>query len=95
MKKINEFRLVDGSYDLQEVKEIVLTLLDDKIKFHQLKAFSASERIGEEDSNSQVRLLDLGKSKKELIELFTSLKDDPELFNKKFKVYSEVKIELI
>ena len=42
MKVLNEFRLVDGEYDLQELKEIVLTLLDDKIKFHQLKDFSDS-----------------------------------------------------
>ena len=49
MKVLNDFKLVDGVYNLQEVKEIVLTLLDDKIKFHQLKDFSDSERLGKTD----------------------------------------------
>ena len=62
MKVLNDFKLVDGVYNLQEVKEIVLTLLDDKIKFHQLKDFSDSERLGKtDDSHSKKRLKDLKK----------------------------------
>ena len=96
MKLLNEFRLVDGEYNLQEVKEIVLNLIDDKIKFHQLKAFSDNERLGEttnEHSNS--RLNDLKSSKNEIIQLIQTLSNDEESESKKFKIYSEVKIELI
>lgn len=96
MKLLNEFRLVDGEYNLQEVKEIVLNLIDDKIKFHQLKAFSDNERLGEtinEHSNS--RLNDLKSSKNDLIQLLETLSNTDESEAKKFKIYSEVKIELI
>jgi cytochrome oxidase Cu insertion factor (SCO1/SenC/PrrC family) len=95
MKVLNEFRLVDGEYDLQELKEIVLTLLDDKIKFHQLKDFSDSERLGKtDDTQSKKRLKDLKNSKENIIAIINDLSNNKE-GNKKFKVYSEVKIERV
>ena len=96
MKLLNEFRLVDGVYDLQEVKEIIFNLIDDKIKFHQLKAFSDNIRLGEIDNeHSNLRLNDLKSSKNDLIQLLEALSNTDSSEGKKFKIYSEVKIELI
>jgi len=96
MKLLNEFRLVDGVYDLQEVKEIMFNLIDDKIKFHQLKAFSDNIRLGEiVNEHSNLRLNDLKSSKNDLIQLLESLSNTDSSEGKKFKIYSEVKIELI
>lgn len=96
MKLLNEFRLVDGVYDLQEVKEIIFNLIDDKIKFHQLKAFSDNIRLGEiVNEHSNLRLNDLKSSKNDLIQLLETLSNTEENEGKKFKIYSEVKIELI
>jgi hypothetical protein len=95
MKVLNDFKLVDGVYNLQEVKEIVLTLLDDKIKFHQLKDFSDSERLGKtDDSHSKKRLKDLKNSKSNLIKIINDLSENEE-GKGEYRVYSEVKIEKI
>ena len=95
MKVLNDFKLVDGVYNLQEVKEIVLTLLDDKIKFHQLKDFSDSERLGKtDDSHSKKRLKDLKNGKSNLIKIINDLSENEE-GKGEYRVYSEVKIEKI
>ena len=95
MKVLNDFKLVDWVYNLQEVKEIVLTLLDDKIKFHQLKDFSDSERLGKtDDSHSKKRLKDLKNSKSNLIKIINDLSENEE-GKGEYRVYSEVKIEKI
>lgn len=96
MKVLNEFRLVDGVYDLEEVKDIVLNLINDKIKFHQLKDFSNNERLGETDNTqSKIRLADLKNSKDNLIDIIDALSNEEADGEKKFRVYSEVKIEMI
>ena len=72
-----------------------MNLLDDKIKFHQLKDFSDSERLGKtDDSHSKKRLKDLKDSKSNLISIINDL-SEKEGGAGKYKVYSEVRIEKI
>ena len=72
-----------------------MTLLDDKIKFHQLKDFSDSERLGKtDDSHSKKRLKDLKNSKSNLIKIINDLSENEE-GKGEYRVYSEVKIEKI
>jgi len=83
--------LVDGTYELQEVQEILLKLLDDKISFHQVKNFSSHEMKGKVDEGSAQRLKSLEKSRDKLKEF---LKNE-ELKNKKIRLHSEVFIEVL
>ncbi len=91
MKQYNAITLVDGTYDLKEVQEILLKLLDDKISFHQVKNFSSHEMKGLVDKGSDQRLKSLEKSREKLKEFLKS--DD--LKDKKIRLHSEVFIEVL
>jgi hypothetical protein len=43
------FKLIDGIFTPKEASEILLNLYISKLKFHQMKQFSAQERLGEDD----------------------------------------------
>ena len=91
MRKYNAITLVEGTYEVEEVKEILLNLLNDKIKFHQLKKFSNNEKNGEEDQQSIDRLSQLKVSYEKLVEFLAN----PEYSGKKFRLKSEVFLEEI
>jgi len=91
MRKYNAITLVEGTYDVEEVKEILLNLLNDKIKFHQLKKFSNHEKNGEEDQQSIDRLSQLKVSYEKLVEFLAN----QEHSGKKFRLKSEVFLEEI
>lgn len=44
MEKSTHFKLVKGTFSPSESKEILFKLINSKIKFHQLEAFSLKER---------------------------------------------------
>ena len=51
--------LIDGKFKSAEAKKILLTLLHDKIKYHELEVFSNQERFGTELVNSNQRIKEL------------------------------------
>ena len=42
MKTKHEIELIAGTYSASDANEILMNLISDKIKFHQLKNFSSS-----------------------------------------------------
>ncbi|MDB2448737.1 hypothetical protein N9W78_00395 [bacterium] len=65
----NHFQLITGDFEADEAQEILLSLIDNKIGFHERKDFSLQERFGETEPSVLNRLDQLRQTKKELSEL--------------------------
>ena len=60
------FQLIDGRFDVDEAKDVLMGLLNHKIQFHELKNFSWKERYGTENDQSNKRLRELNKDRERL-----------------------------
>lgn len=66
MDKI-KITLVDGIYDTEDSREILLELLTHKIEFHRRKQFSSYLKYGHEKSDSLKRIQELTEARNELL----------------------------
>ena len=82
-----DLKLVDTEFNTEEAKEVVLSLFDYKIRFHQRKRFSNEERFDKDIHHSTVRIAELKKEKEKLLEYFTGLDKDARI-----RVSSKVEI---
>jgi hypothetical protein len=80
--------LIDGIFTSAEMKEVVLTMINNKINFHHLKNLRSLEREGHEDENSSKRLVELHALK---VEINTLNFDANELV----KLKSTIEIEVL
>ncbi len=90
MKTKHEIELIAGTYSASDANEILMNLLSDKIKFHQLKNFSSSERLDKNDHNSLIRISELEECKKQVIELVAQASES----NQKFTIHSQIVMTL-
>ncbi|MDQ3375045.1 MAG: hypothetical protein M3521_14310 [Acidobacteriota bacterium] len=56
MKKTKTVNLIKGNFAPEEATEVLLELLNSKIKFHSMKIWSSEERLGKPDALSQQKL---------------------------------------
>lgn len=88
---IIEHKLISGEYKHAEAREILLSLIDSKIKFHNLNAFSTEERFGAKDKESSKRLLELKSMRAEIVALLKA--SEPGDFS--YKISSSIAIEVV
>ncbi len=67
----HDFKLIDTTYKVKDAKEVLLSLLDDKIKFLGMQVFSLSERFGTDTIHLEKRMAALKKERENLIKLFS------------------------
>ena len=71
---MKNIKLIKGEFTPELAKKIVISLLDDKIKFHAVKIFSDTEKgITFGVDESKLRYKELKKQRNELIEYFDGL----------------------
>lgn len=58
--------LINGIFSPSEMKEVVLSIISNKINFHHLKNLRSLEKEGLEDENSKKRLFELHQLKVEV-----------------------------
>ena len=80
--------LIDGIFTSAEMKEVVLTMINNKINFHHLKNLRSLEREGHEDENSSKWLFELHALKFEI----NTLNFDA---NELVKLKSTIEIEVL
>jgi len=91
MNTSEKLTLIDGKFGLDEAKGILMNVFSTKIQFHELKNFSAQERLGKEDATSNKRIPEL----KQCIKKIESLLTQAESMNKKLIITSEVHIAFV
>ena len=65
----NDIKLIDGIFNADDAAEILFSVLEAKIRFHNLQMMSVSERFNGSTSIHESRLQDLENSKKTVTEL--------------------------
>ncbi|HMR89226.1 MAG TPA: hypothetical protein PKD51_13790 [Saprospiraceae bacterium] len=78
--------LIDGKFDHEEAKSILMNIFATKIQFHELKNFSAQERNGKDDETAIKRIPELKKAMNSIESLLGEAKSN----NKKLILKSEV-----
>jgi hypothetical protein len=91
MKDNSNFKLVKGSFTPDEAKEVLFKLIQSKINYHQLEAFSISERSSKSVEHLEKRVIELQETRNELESVFALAKKE----NKKLKIDGTITIEFI
>jgi hypothetical protein len=89
MKKEFETSLINGVFDKTDSTDIILSMLNKKIEYHELKSFSNLVKFNEKDFYLEDRIDELKKARQLFIEFINSNED------KSFKIQSEIKITVI
>ncbi|MEZ5555043.1 hypothetical protein [Haliea sp.] len=63
------FRLISGVFYPDEANQLLMTLIEDKISFHQRNNWSRRERFGETDAAGVKRINELRQTKADLAAL--------------------------
>ncbi len=69
MEALNSLKLIQGEFTPENAREILLTLIDSKVQFHQLKSFSSEIKFGFKDQHSLDRITDLKQMKIEILKI--------------------------
>ena len=80
--------LINGIFSPAEMKEVLLTMIANKINFHHLKNLRSLEKEGFEEEHSKNRLIELHQLKAEVNEM--NLAE-----NELVKLKSTIEIELV
>jgi hypothetical protein len=70
-EKKQNFKLIDGVFNPIEAKKIVISLINNKINYHDLEDFSNHIRFNNNLSHSQKRVNELQVAKEELSNLIS------------------------
>lgn len=87
----HKFQLIEGEFLPEEALKLLLSLLNNKIKFHQLESFSNQIRVGSDLSHAKKRVEYLNKS----IEDIKLILKDAEENGKQLKIESVIQITLV
>lgn len=91
MKKTQTIELIKGVFTPDDAREILLTLLDNKINFHNLRNWSSRERFGKPDAYSEERLTNLRESREKVKQIISqSIKQEENLM-----INSSIEITII
>ncbi len=86
----HEFQLIEGEFFPNEALKLLMSLLNNKINYHQLESFSNQIRIGSDFSHSKKRVEYLKQS----IEDIKLILKDAEESGKQLKIESIIQITL-
>ena len=87
----HEFQLIEGEFLPEEAIKLLMSLLNNKINFHQLESFSNQIRNGNDVSHSRKRVEYLKQS----IEDVKLILKDAESKGKQLKIDSIIQITLV
>lgn len=91
METYHTLNLIDGVFSSKEANDVLVTLLRNKINFHNLEIFSLEERNGENIERSKKRLEELKQTNEKLVEIIRYAEKN----DKVLKVVSSINIEII
>lgn len=90
MNKIEKLKLIEGDFSFNEANEILSSMFNSNINFHNLQNWSSQERFGKDDETAQKNIPALRNEIKKLEEITKEAKAK----NKKLVINSEITISL-
>lgn len=91
MLKTEKYLLIKGKFRAEDAREIILNLINDKIRYHDYRNFSSGERLGKPDEYSLKRIEELKQCRKDILEKLL----EAQLNNLELKIHSEIRMELV
>jgi hypothetical protein len=79
--KTSTLKLINGVFNPEEAKDVLLSIYRSKIQFHEMRNFSYKERYGAEDKNSVKRIPLLKKSMERIKKLIQRAESRGELLS--------------
>ena len=70
----HQIKLIDNTYSEEEAKELLLALINDKIKFLNQRIFSLKERFGADTYKLERRVAELKDERQQLLTQFEKIK---------------------
>lgn len=89
MNSIETLTLVDGRFTHQEARDVLMSLFQAKIQFHEMQNFSSQELFGHEHRLAVERIPDLKKNMRKIQDLVAMAVQT----NKKMIVTAVIQIE--
>lgn len=80
--------LIDGEFSTEEARTILMTLIENKIRFHQQENLSQEERFGSSSKRSSRRIEQLLKTKADL----TAVMDDAQACGERLAINCTIEI---
>jgi hypothetical protein len=87
----NNYKLIDGDFTPDESKKILMSLINNKIDFHNLIAFSNHIRFNNDVNVSKKRIEELSATRDQMDELISKAIAE----GKNFRIKSTINLELI
>jgi hypothetical protein len=88
MNKIEKLKLIEGEFSFNEAREILTSMFNSKINFHNIQNWSSQERYGKDDETAQKKIPLLKNEIEKLEEIILEAKAN----NKKLVINSEINI---
>ncbi len=85
------YKLIDGKFNSDDAKEILMNMISSKIHFHAVKDFSMQERTGEAEAISRERIKELQKTKEQIISIIEKARKK----NLVLEIHSSVNISFV
>ncbi|NAS12679.1 hypothetical protein [Poritiphilus flavus] len=74
--KSDRIVLVEGTFSPLEAADVLLSLLNDKIKFHTVQALNLRDRQAEDNQRSERRIAELKEAKQHIKDLVVQARND-------------------
>ena len=91
MEKLFDLKLIDSTYSAEDAKEVIISLINDKIKFLGLKRLQIIEQQNGDTSHIDKRISELDAARTQLREKL----DDSNTSENMLKITSNVQIEVL
>ncbi len=85
-----KYSLIDGTFNVADAKEVLLALIDNKIRYHQQRIFSHEERFGKPCQFSEERIIQLRQTRSEIVELLKQYEEQ----GKDLQIHSDIQIDI-
>lgn len=90
-ESVSEFKLVEGEFEPNDARNILMSLFNSKIDYHQLDSFSNNIRHGKDVTFSQNKIKALSQS----IESIKEIIQEANLTGKHLKIEGVIQISLV
>ena len=74
MKEQEKIKLINGTFEHEQAKDILINLINNKIHYHMVNSLGLWEKDGLKDTHSIERLKELKESRSKILELFDEMK---------------------
>ncbi len=88
---MEKFKLVEGIFNAEDAEEILLTLIEQKMKFHELKSFSNEVKTGQKHLQSLQKVEELAETRRKIKELVNAEVNNSAVFS----ILSTINIEIL